>query len=358
MSQESAIKREHREDGSLQLAGLKAWFDEERPWNAGFLSLLRAIAARESRDSPAIGTASLPQEECFRIGQRPTMAFSPREVASLRRQHGQLKIGLFGLGIWGAQGAMPLHMTEFAYNRTESFQDTTLVDFVDIFHHRALALFYRAWASAQSTVSLDSGHDQAFSFYIGSLVGIEPKELSYSCLPTHARLSSSVHLVREARNPDGLVGTLSHYFGVNVALDEFVDHWIVLSPDEHARLGVASASAIMGEGAILGEKIADRQHKFRLVIGPLSLAQYLRLTPQGADLPVLVEWVRSFIGFEYEWEIKLLVKPDEVPALIIGDEQHLGHTTWLGEPQEAIAVTGMVFEPEQYRVNTRKNHAN
>lgn len=326
---------------------LQAWFNDRAPWNSGFLSLMRCIAARDA-DAPAPGTATRPQEESFRIGQRPTMAFPPREISSVEVRDGKLDIRLFGLGLWGPQGPLPLHMTELAYSRSEGHQDHTLAAFADLFHHRALSQFYRAWASSQATTALDRGEDGDFSFYVSSLMGIDPAEVQRSPLAPHARFSAVAHLVRESRNPEGLAATLSNYFGVPFAVDEYVTHWIPLASSEHAYLGKPSPAAIMGEGAILGEMIPDRQHKFRLVVGPLDLDQYLRLTPHGDDLPTLVEWVRAFVGHEYDWEVKLLVKPHTAPPARADASQRLGYSTWLGESMDDLPVTGMVFEPEQY----------
>jgi|GEM_PF-147232 len=296
----------------LDPKSLEAWFDPQAPWQSGFLGLLRAISAR-SPTTPMPGTARLPGEEPFRISQQPSMAFAPREIASLGTHNGRLDVRLFGLGIWGPQGPLPLHMTELAYSRVESHQDHALVHLVDLFHHRALSQFYRAWASSQATASLDRPDDETFSFYVASLAGIDPAEARRSCLPPHARYSAASHLVREARNPDGVAATLSHHFGVPMTVEEFVPHWIHLPASKHTKLGEPGEAAIMGECAQLGETIPDRQHKFRLVVGPLDLDQYLRLTPHGEDLPTFVEWVRAFVGHEYAWEVTLLVKPHAAP---------------------------------------------
>ncbi|MFP3617014.1 type VI secretion system baseplate subunit TssG, partial [Paraburkholderia sp. SIMBA_050] len=82
--------------------------------------------------------------------------------------------------------------------------DRTLEHFADLFHHRALALFYRAWAAGQSTGALDRPDEERFSFYIASLMGTDQAEARQSCLPTHARYGASAHIVRESRNPEGL----------------------------------------------------------------------------------------------------------------------------------------------------------
>ncbi|MDY7544843.1 type VI secretion system baseplate subunit TssG [Glaciimonas sp. CA11.2] len=337
----------------LPLETLKAWFNEATPWKSGFLSLLRAVAARDPM-APLPGTAHLPDEELYRLGQQPTMIFAPREIASIQVRHGRLGIRLYGLGIWGAQGPLPLHLTELAYTRIVGHHDDTLMRFADLFHHRALSQFYRAWASSQATASLDRRGEETFSLYVGSLGGIDPKEAEDSCLPVHARLASVAHLVREARNPDGISATLSYYFGVPVLIQEFIPHWIDIPTSDYSRLGHPGTPSVLGEGALLGTTIADSQHKFRLVLGPLELDQYLRFTPQGNDLQALIEWVRAFIGYEYAWDVKLLIKKNQAPSACADTVHKLGYSTWLGKSQDHQPITGMVFEPEQYNIRTQK----
>lgn len=320
---------------------------EHAPWRLSFMGLLRQLAAHRP-DSPPIGHASRPQDEQFRIGQLASLTFAPREIAQLQHVQGKLKIQLFGLGMLGPNGALPLHFTEIVRERTEAHRDSTTADFLDLFHHRALTQFYQAWAHSQSTAGLDRPDAEVFSRYVGWLGGCDTDEIAGSPLPPHARLAASAHHVRESRSPDGISATLAHFFGVPVHLEEFVLHWIAVDPDELSQLGHPGAPSMMGQGAMLGAMVPDRQHKFRLVIGPLSLQQYLNFTPNGRDLPVLVEWVRSFVGYEFVWEVELQVMPDAAPPAVLGSSEHLGWSTWLGEPDPSRAITGMVFEPEQY----------
>lgn len=284
------------------------------PWEVGYLNLLRYLAARHP-EMPPIGMATRPQQEPFRLGQQPSLVFAPREIAEVTQRHdGRTKIRLFGLGLIGPNGALPIHATEIAHDRKEHRKDTTLVDFLDIFHHRWMTLFYRAWAGSQAAAGLDRPAAESFSRYVGLLSGTDPGQVAGSPLAVHARLAAAAHHIREARNPDGLTRTLAHFFGFPVRMEEFILHWITLDPAERTYLGKPGAAATLGNGAISGEKVPDRQHKFRLVLGPLDMAQYLRLVPGGRDLPVLIEWVRSFVGFEYVWEIELHVRPEVMPV--------------------------------------------
>lgn len=349
------------------------------PWTFGFFPLLRRLAAARPRQ-PVVGKASRPQQETFRLGQAAALTFAPREIADVtlpgegfgstsggvtsaaRRHSAHLLVRLYGLGLLGPNGPLPLHYTEIVRERAENYGDTTLGDFLDIFHHRYLTHLYRAWAQGQATAGLDRPEDESFSRYVARLTGHEPSEIGDSVLPLHARLAATSHLSRESRNPDGLASTLSRFFAVPVKIEEFVLHWIRLAQEDESRLGVPRDSSFMGVGALAGEMVADRQNKFRIVLGPLNLQQYLRFTPRGEDLRVLVEWVRGFIGYEFLWEVELRLRNDNTPRARLDDGERLGWSTWLGgagdedsdakrhmHESDGLGYSiGMVFEPELY----------
>ena len=75
----------------------------------------------------------------------------------------RLQVRLFGL--LGPNGPLPLHLTEYARERLRHAGDPTLSRFLDLFHHRFLALFYRAWAQAQPHVNRDRPDDDRFAGY-------------------------------------------------------------------------------------------------------------------------------------------------------------------------------------------------
>lgn len=141
-----------------------------RPWAHGFMPLLRRLAAAEPA-MPQVGAAQRPQQESFRLGQQASLAFAPRELARVDlRQHGgqqaRAHIQLLGLGVLGPNGALPIHFTERVRERVEAKRDSTLADFIDLFHHRAFSHFYRAWAQSQSAAGLDRADQETFSPYV------------------------------------------------------------------------------------------------------------------------------------------------------------------------------------------------
>jgi len=329
---------------------------QQHPWRHSFLSLMRILDAND-KSAPHIGTSQRPQQEKFRLGQQASLAFAPREIARVFQKDGATHIHLFGLGMLGPNGALPIHYTEQVRERTEARRDQTLADFLNIFHHRSFTHLYRAWAQSQAAAGLDRCEDESFTNYVARLAGDEPSELQSSPLPPHARWAGAAHRVRGPRDPEGLVSTLRRFFDVPVKLEEYRLQWMPIEPQDVCQLGATHESAMLGGGAMLGEKVPDRQTRFRLIIGPLKMDAYLRLTPQGSatgkDLPALVELVRSFIGFEYVWEVELLIQGDTAPASVLGGSTQLGWSTWMSQETAAMpqAVTGMVLEPENYTIN-------
>ena len=158
---------------------------QSEPWRYGFFALMRRINA-----NPAIypvGTALLPEAEPFRLGQKPSLIFAPREIAEARVRNGKLHIRLFSLGMLGPNGPLPIHVTEIAREREEQRQDPTLCNFLEIFHHRSMTLLYRAWASAQSSVSLTGRITTASRFTLEVFPGASRDRIGFRhCLGMRA----------------------------------------------------------------------------------------------------------------------------------------------------------------------------
>ncbi len=303
---------------------------EEKPYAYDFFQTLRRIECLHP-GKPRWGEALRPADEPVRLGQEPSLAFAPATLTALRQREGgrppRLEVAFFGL--LGPNGPLPLHLTEFARERILHHSDQTFARFLDVFHHRLLALFYRAWAQAQPAVNLDRPREDRFATYVGALVGLgSPQMRQRDALPDAAKLFFSGLLARQARNAEGLRALLKGYFRVPVRIEEFVGHWMALAPTEQTRLG--GDNAVLGAGTVLGARLWDRQHKFRIGLGPLTLAQYEAFLPGGEAMNRLVAWVRNYLHFELEWDARLVLRRDQVPPTRIGQQGRLGWTTWVG----------------------------
>jgi type VI secretion system protein ImpH len=163
-------------------------------------------------------------------------------------------------------------------------------------------------------------------------------------VPDLAKLFHASALIRHVRNVEGLERILRHFFRVPVWIEEFVGHWMSLSKRERTYL--STDTAVLGSGAVLGRRLWDRQHKFRIHVGPLTLDEYENFLPGTPALRQMVDWVRQYLCFELDWDVQLAMIPGVVPPLILGRRQRLGWTTWLGRRRGDEAAADLCVDAE------------
>ncbi len=59
------------------------------------------------------------------------------------------------MGLTGPQGVLPLYYSALLRERLRA-RDSSMRSFLDIFNHRAISLFYRAWEKHHFTVGYES----------------------------------------------------------------------------------------------------------------------------------------------------------------------------------------------------------
>ena len=319
----------------------------EQPEGFEFFEALRRLeCAHPGR--PRLGESAKPAEDAVRLCHTPSLAFSPRAVdryvpaadGKPARLH-----GLF-LGLFGPNAPLPLHLTEYAVDRQRNAKDSTLVAFADIFHHRMLSLFYRAWASAQPTVQLDRPEEDRFRLYMGALVGLSTRGLDgRDALPDQYKRFFAGRLLMQARNAEGLRGMLEHFFRIPVRVLEFVASWMRLPREAHLRLGASPEVAGLGRTAVLGDYVWGSQQRFRLRLGPLTRAQFNNFLPGGEALRQLVAAVKTYVGEEKAWDVQLVLQRAEVPTMKLGQSGRMGLSTWIGEPRRDVDADHVILRP-------------
>jgi type VI secretion system protein ImpH len=320
----------------------------EAPYRFDFYQTLRTIECVYG-DKPRWGEALRPIDEPVRLGQDPDLTFAPAPLAAfepgLDGKPPHLQVRLFGL--LGPNGPLPLHLTEFARERLRNAGDATFSRFLDVFNHRFLALFYRAWAQAQPHVNMDRPGADRFAAYVGALFGISPQPFRHrDDVPDVAKFFHVGALVRHVRNAEGLAGLLQHFFKVPVRIEQYVGHWMLLGVRERTRL--AREGATLGSGAVLGSRVWDCQHKFRICLGALTLRQYESFLPGGIELRQLVDWVRLYFSFELDWDVQLVLEKGEIPALTLDRRRRLGWTTWLGSRRNDTDADDLRLHAESF----------
>lgn len=321
---------------------------EDAPWQHDLFAVLRRLQAMHP-SAPGFGRAPRPHLEPLRLGQEPSSSFAPAALASAEQRAGRPpKIRVYSFGLFGPNGPLPLAYTEYAHERAIHAGDRALTEFADLFHHRFLLLFFRAWAQAQSTASLDRPGQDAFSRYMASLIGLGlPGQATADSVPLHARLGQAGHQVRQTRNAEGLACLLSNFFHAPVAVEQHRGRWLPLPADQRSRLG-APIGTQLGVDAVAAAAVWDRQHHFRVVVGPISLDAYESLLPDHHSALQLRDWVRGYVGIEFDWDLQLLLCRHQIRGTTLGGTARLGWTTWINHRCPATDRGDYCYAPEHH----------
>ena len=290
---------------------------------------LRLIEAAH-QGAPRLGRSRRPAEDPVRLGQDAEMAFPTSTISAVANdpKTGKAKLSQQFFGLFGPNGAMPLHLTEHARDRERNHGDPTFRAFADMFHHRALSLMYRAWASGQPAPSFDRPDEDPFGDKVAAIAGVRGQAFEdRDAMPDLAKRHFAGLLAAAPKSEAGLKAIISRFFKAEVEIESFVGSWLHLEPHDRGQLGGMQ----LGRSASLGEKVWSRDAKFRIRIGPLGLEEYQRLLPGGESLKRLSAIIRNYAGDTLEWEAKLVLRQQEVPAMVLGQSGQLGLTTWIGE---------------------------
>lgn len=297
-----------------------------------FFQALRLIECAHA-ERPRVGKSLRPSDDPVRLGQQPELAFATTEIAACEAatEDGPARL-VVNFGLLGTDGPMPLHLTEYVRERERQAGDRTLGRFLDLFHHRMLSLLYRAWAAGQPVLSADRRDDDSFARYVASLCGCAcPVPRGRDAIGDHAKLRFGGLLADKSRHASGLGLLLSQCCGVPVTIEQFVGQWLQLPQAQRTRL-CKHGAAPLGEGRALGRKVWDRQHKFRVVIGPLDADECRRLQPGTRGFRRLADWVRLYAGSALDWDVELRLKPGAALPMRLSRGTRLARDTWLGQP--------------------------
>jgi len=118
-----------------------------------------------------------------------------------------------------------------------------------------------------------------------------------------------------------------------------------MNPDLLSTLGLNGQNNQLGVTAVLWERVWDPQARFRINVGPLMYSQFRDFLP-GSDAYVhLVELTRFFVGEDVNFEVRPVVRREEVPWCILGQDPsvRLGWSMWLKEREFEEDVSQPVF---------------
>lgn len=312
---------------------LREMFERE-PFSFGFFQAIRVLERMQPGREP-IGYFTNPGKEVVRLGCYATLSFPASHIQSVLWDEDRqpfLRVNFFGLT--GTLGVLPHYYTVTLMDRLR-VKDTGLRDFLDIFNHRLISLFYRAWEKYHFGIGYERGGLDPFSRNLLDVVGLGTRGLQDRlAVRDESIIYYSGLFAQRPHSASGLQQIISDYFEVPVEVKQFVGAWYKIDPNTQCELEDwgYQVSRQLGVGALVGDEVFSHQSKVRLRIGPLSLAKYRQFLPDGSAYPALKSLVRFWLGDALESEVQLVLERSSVPFCQLGDPAgeppRLGWLSW------------------------------
>ena len=288
-------------------------------------ALSRAQACRSRRGS---------SEEVVRFKTRPTLAFLPGPVLDLERSAGPdepAEMTVAALSLTGPTGAMPYCYTELLIECAQDYDDT-LASFLDLFHHRLVSLFYRAWERSRPACVLERAWDNQSPSKNGSPGNPSP-------FSDHLFALIGLGLAPLRGRHDFPDEALLYYVGLFAAAPPLGDcaggdAARVLCPADRshpvrraqAQAGSADRTTLghvgpnnrLGVDTIMGDRITDVAGKFRLRVGPLSITRIPIAITRRPVFRRLVQMTRLFVDTGLIFDVQLVLEGEGRARLCVG----------------------------------------
>jgi type VI secretion system protein ImpH len=358
-----------------------------------------------SKKRVPVGLDGPPAEEIARFRSHLSMAFPPSQIIAVdppgdERPNPLLTVTF--LGLYGPSGVLPTHYTQLLMDIQRDVRGPerrSLRDWFDLFDHRFISLFYRAWEKYRFYLQYDRGEafrkePDTFTLGIRSLMGFgtaghtnrlvirnaelaartsdwdsleeerdsresQPFRSGSREQPTLARIDDLALLYyagffsQRPRNATNLRSLLADYFRLPIEVQQFRGQWLVIPESGQTRLGEFGT---LGVDAIAGERVWNVQSRFRIRVGRLTYKQFEELLPDTALVTerktffLMTQLTRVFAGSEFDFDIQLVLAAQEVPEIQLvetsGIGPRLGWTAWLISSPPTDSAEDAVFEAE------------
>jgi type VI secretion system protein ImpH len=291
-------------------------------------SLERQFSHEEKRWQ-GVGRDAFPADEVVRFKSVQHLGFPGQPITKIEPylntdSHAGLQVvgmHVSFMGLTGPSGVLPQHYTEMVLQRLKQ-RDKTMRDFFDLFNHRLISLFYRAWEKYRFACQYQHADTEqdSFSKVLSTLSGARQTLGLY-----YAGAFS-----QQNRSSQQLIQILTDVFKTKVELKPLQGRWLALAKDEQSSLGTRhlrhNDHACLGRSVLLGNKVWDISSAIELVINTSS-DQAAPLLPGSYQHTILTALLADFLPAALKVRVTLVGQHKAFPSTQLSKRQFsLGHS--------------------------------
>lgn len=310
----------------------------ERPAAFRFFQAVRLL--KKLRGPDARISSDDPDDDVVRFRSHVSLSFPPSDITDLvdfgeEERAAVMEVAFMGVDAAESFGSLPQCYTEQILDEMKE-KSYALRDFLDLFNHRFISHFYRAWEKYNVAVGYECSGGHYYERALFGLIGMGTGGLRQRSALEDRALLSRAGLLRMAPAPaTAIEGLVESYFQVPVHVEQFLPAWYDIDTGDRSRLGAVNSR--MGDDLVLGESIELCQFRFALRIGPLSWDRYQDFFPDTKGYAALHALIRLAVPPETEFHTRLVLRAEDVPGLRLehtpSQACRLGWSTWLKSDQ-------------------------
>ena len=248
------------------------------------------------------------------------------------------------MGLYGTSSPLPTFYTEDLLDEL-SRDESVSRDFLDIFNHRLYTLLFQGWQKYRQYFQVVEEKSVLHLERLYCLLGLGSEGLRKD-LPNAYGLLRYIGLMTQYPRSQTCLVTLLRDALQGVSLDVIPCILRKAQIPEGQRLRIGQTGSNLGVDSYLGQEIEDRMGKFRIQVGPLKQADFLRFTPGKPGYETLKALTELYVTEPLAYEVELILAAHQAQTVCLGDSVRsvLGVTTWvfseqsLGEVRTRFAV--------------------
>lgn len=313
----------------------------EKLYAVGFCQLLRCL---QSETASRIGLERDLSKQHVQLSVELDPHFPTNELSSWTPSSTGsrpiLAVQFFGL--YGSTGALPHHYTQLIVERIRD-KDHTFREFLDIFNHRLLCLFYRAWEKYAFPVAFETarrvGAEDPTTMALWGIIGNRlPASRHRLSLNDDTLLYYGGIFAASGRpTAQSLRAMVQDFTGIATEVKPLVGQWLVLQLEDRTRIGSPPRGASLGNrlgiDTIVGERIWDVESRLCVMLGPVTWEHFNKYLPDQRASQILSDLVRRYLGPQWDVDLCVIPRRDQVRGARLAPSfgPRLGWNTWLGQ---------------------------
>lgn len=244
------------------------------------------------------------------------------------------------LNILGLYGPLPDIYSELILDQKRINHNTKIPEFLDIFTHRLISIFYQSYRRGQvhsGSTKIKDNYISTILYHLSGLVFFEKENTEENIYDFDVqKLLPLFNLFwSNTKSSTNFQTLINSYFNCPVKIKQSQGDWIY--PDKSDLSYLGKKFTVLGRNLILGHRMFDPSVYIELTLGPLNWEEYMSfLPPLNQNFETLKQLCHYYLGPETKVRIFLELLPHCSSPLCLGKQTFLGFNTWLTTNTEAV----------------------